>query len=365
VFTNVSRLERWLGPDKVLEISSGMRGWHGAPISLHGVPGNVHVTGDGNFIGECAAGWETSFVDRGQDICRRLKRAIKVASIGRATTLHAGLTSLSDIVAEACAGKRQESLFYKAGVAGTTGNHHTLWTAAGQPVAGSIGTAIPAGRQCTQTITGALRLNYTADDLFIQCASSFSANAGGTLLLYDRLWDGSFNMNSTAVQSITGTLVRHQGVNNPGNIGTKGLSDSNFAFVETITTLANTAHNITLNYQDQTDTARANLDSGIAACIANRLDHASWFFRTGFSVSRPTGIQLSDAVATGTADLVVGHPLTWIAHLLALQVCIHDNVNTAFNMRTVDSGTCLSFLEPFKSAAAANTFTGTIVTVSG
>ena len=61
--THSDRLERWLGADQVARVSAAMRGWYGPPIAVHGVPGAVFATRDGDFIGEIRAGQEVGGVD--------------------------------------------------------------------------------------------------------------------------------------------------------------------------------------------------------------------------------------------------------------------------------------------------------------
>lgn len=53
--THSQQLERWLGHANVDHLSRSMRNWYGPPIAVHGVPGCVYATGDGDFIGESAA----------------------------------------------------------------------------------------------------------------------------------------------------------------------------------------------------------------------------------------------------------------------------------------------------------------------
>ena len=53
--THSDRLERWLGAEKVAQMSAAMCNphakWYGKPIAVHGVPGQVYATRDGDFIG--------------------------------------------------------------------------------------------------------------------------------------------------------------------------------------------------------------------------------------------------------------------------------------------------------------------------
>ena len=76
--THSDRLERWLGTDKVAQLSAAMCNeqakWYGKPIAVHGVPGRVYATRDGDFVGSIDAGQEMSVIDRADDIMRRYQR---------------------------------------------------------------------------------------------------------------------------------------------------------------------------------------------------------------------------------------------------------------------------------------------------
>ena len=63
--THSDRLERWLGADKVAQVSAAMCNrdakWYGSPIAVHGVPGLVYATKDGD-------GWKIGRVRQGLEL---------------------------------------------------------------------------------------------------------------------------------------------------------------------------------------------------------------------------------------------------------------------------------------------------------
>ena len=69
--THSDRLERWLGAEKVAQMSAAMCNphakWYGKPIAVHGVPGQVYATRDGDFIGAIDAGYELRLWTMGID----------------------------------------------------------------------------------------------------------------------------------------------------------------------------------------------------------------------------------------------------------------------------------------------------------
>jgi hypothetical protein len=369
--THSGRLERYLGTEKCEELSALMKGWYGPPIALHGVPGAVYMTGDGDFIGECRAGWEMSLLDHAVDLQHRVKRALRVASARDRARLNAGFTSLSDLISEATTGgKKQDISFQKVGSVGVTGVTNTLFFSGNQPAAGTAAGAAPAGRVPTSATGGALPFTNPigGDTTHIVSSFTMASAAGMSLLLYDRIFDVDKLMNSTAAEAVTGVPTRYQNTT-PGQVDSIA---GNFLIIETRTALAATAHNWTpCTYLDQGNAA-STLPSvtGNSAGIINRLDQPTqqWFcpLATGDTgIKALTNMQCSAAVATGAITFAIGHPIAWIVHPLANQVMVMDYINTAFNLTRVFDNACLALLEPTKSAATATTYTGQITLVSG
>jgi hypothetical protein len=373
-YTNVSRLERWLGAPKVEELSGLMANWYGPPIALHGVPGAVYITGDGNFIGECRAGFEMSLLDRAYDLKNRVSRAMRICSKEHAARMNIGFTGLSDLLFEATNGaKRQEIFYQKVGVVGVASASNTLWNLGNQPAAGVLPPAAPGGRACVSTTVGAipfLSMSATGsptDTLHLVSANSIASAAGMSLLLYDRIFDVAKTMNSNAVDTVTGVPTRYQTNGLSGDSAVAG----NFMFVECHTALPNTAHTLNIGYLDETGTSRGVVVTGNNSNIANRFDMPvnQWFVPLNTSgvvgVKAITTMQHNTTVATGTLAVVIGHPLAWIAHPLANQVMVMDYISSSFNLARVHNDACLSLIEPIKSATTATTYNGSFTLVGG
>jgi len=367
--THASRLERWIGADAANRISDGMKDWYGPPIAVAGVPGNVWAMKGGDFRGRIAAGQFASALDFGLSRARRIGR--EYARRQRATA-NAGFASLSDLIAEASAGKTRDISFNKAGPTGVIAVTSSLWGLGAQPAAGANGAALPGGEAPTGATTGAqYGLDAVSTDTrHLVSAWVIASVAGQTLLLYDRLFHATINMNSNATQSVTGVPTRYQSstVTNPDYAG------GSFAFIEVgVTALAATAHNWTVcRYRNQAGTDAQSFPSmaGNSGAIVRRLDHpvGSWFFplATGDTgVMDLDQIQSSAAMATGVGCAVVGHPLAFMPVPLANIACQFDGINTAFSLVRIFDGAALAWLELMKPAATATNYAGGVTFVHG
>lgn len=373
--THSDRLERWLGAEEVARISLSMKDWHGGPIAIKGVPGAVFAAKGGDFVGPIEGGGFANLYDYAE---RRVKAAARAAR-SRDERLrrenvqrnHAGFSSLSDLIAEASAGKAREFNFYKSGTTGVVAATSSLWRVGAHPAAGAAAAAAPGGTVPTSASAGAFAFsNPTGGDTqhFVM-SEVFGTVSGNTLLLYDRIFAVAVNMNSTGTQSVTGVPTRYQSTTatDPDYAG------SNFLFFECGSALAATAHNwTTCLYTDQSGNTGATLPSltGNSACIVNRLDHPTgqWFapLASGDSgILALTQVQLSAAVASGTCDAVIGRPIAFMPAPLANLGFIVDGINSAFNLVRIFDDACLAFLEILKPASTATAYTGRFRTVAG
>jgi hypothetical protein len=366
---NTSQLERWLGAEKVAEVAGLMEGWYGPPIALHGVPGAVYACA-GGFTGELRAGFEASALDRAEDVFRRLRRGSRRAAYRSLSTTYAGFASLSDLIAEATAGKRQEFQYQKVGTTGVVAVTNSLWRVGNQPIAAANASNAPGGDAPTDATTGAFPFaNPTGGDtLHFVSGYPNAAVAGNTLLLYDRIFQVNKTMSSTATEAVTGVPTRYQSV----TIGAADYAGGNFLFVEVGGALSAPAHNWTVClYTDQDGNTGATLPSltGNGSAIVNRLDHptSQWFapLASGDSgVKALTQMQCSASI-TGTINFVVGHPIAWMPCPIANLTCVADGINTAFNLARVFDDAALALLEVVKPATTATTYTGTFTLVAG
>jgi hypothetical protein len=371
--THSDRLERWLGADKVAQLSAAMCNdsakWYGKPIAVHGVPGLVYATKDGDFIGAIDAGYEVSAIDRAEDVIRRHVRAQR-ARMARAKRQAGAIGSLDAALAAYFGGGNRTFSFLKSGTTGVVNATNTLWFVGSQPAAGAAAAAAPGGTVPTDATTGSWTFDNpstgTQHFVFGNPVASVAAN---TLLLYDRIFSVTKTMNSTATEAVTGVPTRYQST----TAGAADSAENNFLMIECRTVLAATAHNwTTCTYTDQSGNTAATLPSvtGNSANIVNRLDQpaGTWFAPLA---SGDTGIQQLDqmqcsaAVATGAIDFTIGHPIAFMPCGIANFVCEKDGLTTSISLERIFDDACLAFLEICKSATTATTYTGTFTTLRG
>jgi hypothetical protein len=374
--THSQRLEHWLGKDEIDNLVESMKDWYGPPIAVANVPGNVYVTKGGDFRGHIEAGRGATLLDVAYDKARRLERNWKrrhahwLAQQQKGLQLNTGFASLSDLLAEASAGKRYMNVMQKVGTTGVVGATNSLWRVGNQPSAGAAASAAPGGRTPTDVTTGAFPFTNPSggDTQYFVNANIIANVAGNQLLLYDRIFDVLKTMNSTATEAVTGVPTRYQST----TVSAEDWIGGNFLFVECGTALAATAHNwTTCTYTDQGNNA-STLPSltGNSGNIINRIDHPvnQWFapLEAGDSgIKALTQMQCSAAVATGAIDFVIGHPIGWIACPLANILVPTDAIAGSFQLQRIFDDACLAFLEVIKSATGATTYAGTFMSVAG
>jgi hypothetical protein len=364
--THAARLERWVGPAELERISAAVRDWYGPPIPVGNVPGAVYATRGGDFVGRIRGGGFASMADFATQRIDRILRNASRAQVGR---MHAGFASLSDLIAEATTGgKKQIHPFNQAGtVAAAAPQPMSLWNVGAKPLAGGVGGTRGTGRACTRTTVGALgQANAGASDQLHLTLMGACATVPNTLLLYDRLWDQTWN-------HATGTTQAIDSANRPTRYQTAALAPGNFASGEVTTALSATAHNITLTYVDDagnTAEAAAAYAAPVSAA-ANRIPLVSpnWFltlnagdtglrYFTNFAQSTITSV-------TGVSNFFIGHPLAFVPCPVANIMFLLDGINSAFNLERVFDDACLCFLELPKTATTATTYNGFVSMVSG
>jgi len=371
--THSDRLERWLGADKVAQLSAAMCNrdakWYGKPIAVHGVPGLVYATKDGDFIGAIDAGYEVSAIDRAEDIIRRHHR-MQRARMARVRRQSGAIGSLDQALAAYFGGGNRTFSFNKAGTTGVVGATNTLWFVGSQPAAGSAAAAAPGGTVPTDATTGSWAFdNPSSGTQHFVFGNPIASIAANTLLLYDRLFSVTKTMNSSTTEAVTGVPTRYQST-------TAGAADSaanNFLMIECRTALAATGHNwTTCTYVDQDGNTGATLPSvtGNSSNIINRLDQpaGTWFcpLASGDTgIKNLTQMQCSAAVATGAIDFTIGHPIAFMPCGIANFVCEKDGLTTSISLERIFDDACLAFLEICKSATTATTYNGTFTTLRG
>lgn len=371
--THSDRLERWLGADKVAQLSAAMCNrdakWYGKPIAVHGVPGLVYATKDGDFVGAIDAGYEVSAIDRAEDIIRRHHR-MQRARMARGRRQSGSIGSLDQALAAYFGGGNRTFSFNKAGTTGVVGATNTLWFVGSQPAAGSAAAAAPGGTVPTDATTGSWAFdNPSSGTQHFVFGNPIASIAANTLLLYDRLFSVTKTMNSSTTEAVTGVPTRYQST----TAGAADSAENNFLMIECRTALAATAHNWTVcTYTDQSNNTGATLPSvtGNSSNIVNRLDQpvGTWFcpLASGDTgIRNLTQMQCSAAVATGAIDFTIGHPIAFMPCGIANFVCEKDGLTTSISLERIFDDACLAFLEICKSATTATTYTGTFTTLRG
>ena len=373
-FTHSDRLERYLGADVVKRMSDSMSGWYGPPIAVAGVPGEVFAIGGGEFVGRIDGGQEMSWLDRAVASWKKWKRYHAIEGRYSPAQMNA-FANLSAVIAAVTGGKAQNIVFQKIGVtADAIGCSMDLWTnTGGTPAAGAAGAAAPGGTATTNASTGHWGYANPANantGHFLR-ANTISQNVG-TLMLIDQLFRVAKLMNSTATEAVTGTFARYQS----GTATAEDYIGGNFCFPSIPTTiLPSTAHNWTVcQYTDQasgTGNAFASTVGQATSPNVGEIDIAagpnSWFMALAsgdVGVKALTQMQCSAAVATGTVDFVVAHPIAIMPLYVANLVAIADGLYSAMALTRVYDNACLSALELNKPATTASTYSGTLTLVA-
>lgn len=358
--THSARLERWLGTERIEQISASMKGWYGPPIHLLDCPGSVRIGKDGDFVGPFARGMFVSALDALELAAKRALRMPKYSC-------NTGFTSISDALSRASGGFSQlpGGAFNKVGPTGVVGVTSSLHKLGPQPIAGTAGSAAPGGRALVDSDTGGMVFtNPAAGTLRLVGADVTCSVINNTLLLYDRIFDVAKTMASTSTEAVTGVPTRYQSTTttNEDYIG------GNFGFVEVgLTALAATAHNwTTCLYTDQAN-ASSTLPSltGNSGAIIHRLDHPvqQWFapLASGDSgIKAWTQMQCSASVATGLINFVIGHPLGFMSFPVINSVFPFDWLTNRNQAPAIFPDAYLAFLEITKPATTTTTYTGQV-----
>jgi hypothetical protein len=378
--THSDRLERWLGADAVARLSVAQKDFY-KPIAVHGVPGAVYAMPGGDFCGEIRAGSEMSAVDRAVDTLHRLRRQEQTRLKNRVNHPRfrkqqgAFATMSALITAATTAGKMDNITFSKVGTAPTAvAGAIDLWTCAGQPSAGAAGAAAPGGTAQSSATTGAMPYwNAGTANTNHFTTGYAAANFINTLLLYDRLFSVAVPIAGTST-AVTGAPSRYTNTSTSAADSAAG----NFVFPSIPTTLlpatahtypvgtATPAGNVYTN-SGGTATRLMPVATGISACALHQIDLTlgNWFMPLmagDVGVQKLTNVQMT-AVATGTVDMVMGHPIAYMPCPIANMTCIVDGINTAFNLEFIFDNACLALIEMPKPATNATTYSGMVTYV--
>jgi hypothetical protein len=361
---DASKVERWLGAEKIKHLQDSMKGWYGRPICLLDVPGSLWITADGDFVGHVNGGYFASAMDFFESKLRRLWIEAGRPQYGYSNV---GFASISDALLRASSGYSQRRQFNKIGPTGVVGGTSSLWRVGPQPAAGTAPAAAPGGTAFTSATTGALAFANPASGTNHLVGADVAASViSNSLLVYDLIFGVAKTINSTTTEAVTGVPTRYQST-------TSSAADyigDNFGFVQVGgTALAATAHNWTVcTYTDQANAA-STLPSltGNSGAIVDRLDHPlqQWFapLESGdVGIKAWTQMQCSAAVATGVVWFMIGHPLGFMSFPVINSTLPFDWLTNRDQAPHVFDNACVAFLEPLKPATTATTYTGRIVT---
>jgi hypothetical protein len=363
------RIERWLGKERIEQLSASTRGWYGRPIPLLDVPGSVKITRDGDFVGTFERGGFASAADALWDV-------YKLACRAPHGQLNAGFASVSDALNRASSGFGQQRSFYKAGPTGVVGISSSLFRLGSQPVGGTAPAAAGGGTVYDSSSAGALAFaNPAAGTNRLTGADVMASVAGNSLLLYDLLFGVAKTMNSTANEAVTGVPNRYTST----DAAAEDYCGDNFLFIQVGgTALAATAHNWVTGgtgnggctYTNQAN-ASANLPqvTGVSGAIVDRMDWTlpSWFapLASGDNgVKALTKMECSAAVATGVIWFMIGHPVGVMALPVANLLTPFDWITNRKQAPRVFNNACLQFLEIAKPSTTATNYGGLIYTCS-
>ena len=358
--THAARLERWVGAERLEQISRSMMGWYAGPIHLLDVPGSVRVCGDGDFIGPFERGNYFSSMDAFWEFQAAMRRV-------RQPLMMAGFASISDALSRASQGYKQSAAFNKVGPTGVVGFSSSLWRVGPQPAVGDTPAAAPGGTAFSRANVGGLKWDNPAAGTSHLTGADVSAGViNNTLLLYDLLFGVAKTINSTATESVTGVPTRYQS-STPADPNYAG---GNFLFIQAGgMALAATAHNWTVClYRNQAGADAQTLPSlagSTIACIVDRFDHpiSQWFapLATGdCGIMDLNQMQCSALVATGVVWFMIGHPIGFMSFPVINSLLPFDWLTNRDQAPRIFDNACLAFLEPVKPATGATTYTGMI-----
>lgn len=363
---HTQRLERWLGPELMDKVQKTNYYW---PVALGGAPGDGVMVYRGEAYGRFPRGAFASYSDYLIDQGARRVRALRsLARMGIRSQI-GGFASLSDLINEATVnGKGQQIVMVKAGTTGVVGVMNSLARVGSIPAGVATAAAFGAGESPTDTSPSGLGVQFFnpagGDTTHVVSATVLASVANQLLLLYDRFYQGNWNV-ATTPQTVSGTPSRYQDTTSRG------------AFVsgEVSTALgASTTGTVDLTYVDsENNTAEATTSdiALVASSIVNRFPHATpdWFYRLNapdVGVRSITNLATAGGTNTGNVNIFIGMPLCYVPlPNVANQPVAVSFVNTLFSMPRVVDDACLCLLELFKSATTATNWFANFQIVSG
>jgi hypothetical protein len=246
----------------------------------------------------------------------------------------------------ALANTNQRMPFTKASLTTVAGGYFSLWSAVGQPGAGTVSAGnITTGAICTSATAGAFTYaNAGTGNIYLNRATAGSSSVG-TLVVYDRLWHGG------AYTSVAGVIS----ANTTTAITRSATGDGVELWAEIATVLSATT-TITVTYINQAGTTGRT-----ATCTLPSLAIASRMFPFALQAG-DTGIRQitnisGSAAPTGTFNLVMLERQTELPMPLVGISCIQDFASTG--LPVLEASSCLALMMA-TNTTTSGTVSGTL-----
>ena len=249
------------------------------------------------------------------------------------------------------AGKGQDREFNKASITTVANTPWSLWTAAGEPGAGTFGGTPLAARAVTGATTGALAFtNPTAPDtLHLLMMEALSSVAAGTLKLVDRLLDyAGISATSTSLQTMDNTVTLPRYTTGAGVM----------MFAEVTTALGATPQTMTIIYVDQGGAAGTTTLAPAVSAAANRIPQTGFFIplAAGDSGVRSiTSVQFGGSMGAGVINMTLCRSFPSLPIQIAAMMVERNLVLHTPRLQQIVDNAALSLL-----LMAATTSSGTI-----
>lgn len=238
------------------------------------------------------------------------------------------------------AGKGQDREFNKASITTVANSPWSLWTATGEPGAGTFGGTPLAARAVTSATTGALSFTNPVgpDTLHLLAMEALSSIAAGTLKLVDRLLDyPGISCTSTSLQTMDNTVTLPRYTTGAGVM----------MFAEVTTALGATPQTLTINYLDQGGAAGVATLAPVVSSVANRIPQTGFFIplAAGDSGVRSiTSVQFGGSMGAGVLNMTLCRPFPTVPMREASMMVERDLVHHTPRLQQIVDGAALSFL---------------------
>lgn len=234
-----------------------------------------------------------------------------------------------------------------APAAATAGVAQSLWTATGQPLAGTYPTTgVANGRACSRTTTGAPKYTVpTAPSLMYlmnEEGNAVIASSTGKLYLVDRLADVQIALldSTSSITGCDGTARL---------AATSGQGDGGFLFIETSAALSAAADTFTLEYTNQVG-ATAKVTPTITTVASRAVGSSATAFFWQPLAAGDTGVRavtkytLGTGTATGNFCVAIMKILAEVPLLTPGLAVARNMTNNVPSIPQIVDGACLQLM---------------------